>query len=237
MFGGKARLMLIGSAPVRSGLLEFFARAGFELHQIYGMTETGYLAWNRPGHSRRGSVGQATYPGTLLIGEDGEVLIKHPWHICCGYEGEAAEDASSVFRGDDVIATGDLGYFQGEYLYLKGRKKNVIITAGGRKLAVDELEDELAGTTGVNRVALIDAPDERGLALVAWFQGDRAHVRAELRSRIENVSRRLGVGSEIHHLALVAGELAPDSPLLNRNLKLNRAAVRAAVADQLEEIG
>ena len=236
MFGGRARLMLVGSAPVRRGMLEFFARAGFELHEIYGMTETGYLAWNRPGASRIGSVGRETYPGTLLLDEDGEVVIKHPWHICGGYEGEAAADVAAVFRGDDTIASGDLGHFADGYLYLEGRKKNVIVTAGGQKVPLEELEGELAGAAGVNRVALIDVPDRRGFAVVAWYRGDQALARADLRLRTQRLTHRLGVGSGVRQIALIEGDLSQDSPLLNRNLKLDRAAVYAATRDRLEPI-
>lgn len=237
MFGGNARVMLVGSAPVRPDMLKFFATAGFELYQIYGMTETGYITWNYHRSSQMGSVGRETYPGTVTLGDDGEVLIKHPWHICCGYEGETAVDVAAVFRGDNVIATGDLGQFAGEYLYLKGRKKNLLVTAGGEKVPVEELEQELAGVTGVNQVALIDAPGQRGFAAVVWYHGDEGAIRSALRPAIEKVSRRLGVGSEIRQLALIEGELTPDSPLLNRNLKLDRAAVQTVAKDRLSTIG
>lgn len=236
MFGGDVSLMLVGSAPVRREMLTFFARAGFELHQIYGMTETGYLTWNRPGASRIGSVGRETYPGTIMLDGDGEVMIAHPWHICCGYEGEDPSDVAQVFRGNNVIATGDLGYFKDGFLYLRGRKKNVIVTAGGQKVSTEELEHELADADGVNRVALVDAPDERGLAVVVWYGGDESKVRDALRSRIRKVARQRGLGIDIRYLALLEGDLGQDSPLLNRNLKLDRAAVRASTADRLEAV-
>ena len=236
MFGGGARLMLVGSAPVRREMLTFFARAGFELHQIYGMTETGYLTWNRPGANRIGSVGREAYPGTVTLTADGEVTIAHSWHICCGYEGEDEQSVAEVFRGGEVIATGDLGYFADGFLYLRGRKKNVIVTAGGQKVSTEELEAGLASVGGVHRVALVEAPDRRGLAMVVWYDGDETTVREGLRQRLPAVTRRLGAGSGIRHLALIRGDLTADSPLLNRNLKIDRAAVRTATADRLETI-
>jgi long-chain acyl-CoA synthetase len=236
MFGGNARLMLVGSAPVPAGMLQFFARAGFGLHQIYGMTETGYLTWNRPGSNRIGSVGRETYPGTVLISEDGEVLIRHPWHICIGYEGEEPAEAAKVFRGDNVVATGDLGYFDGGYLYLKGRKKNIIVTAGGQKVQIEDLEADLAEAAGVNQVALFPPPEGAGLAVVAWHQGDGEAVRDALRPRVRHLNLRLPAELKIRRLGLFEGELSQDSPLLNRNLKLNREAVRTATATRLETI-
>lgn len=236
MFGGSARLMLVGSAPVPAGMLEFFALAGFGLHQLYGMTESGFLTWNRPGANRIGSVGQETYPGSVLISDEGEVLIRHPWHICVGYEGEDPTEAAKVFRGDDVIATGDLGHLDRGYLFLKGRKKNIIVTAGGQKVQVEDLEADLSQAAGINQVALVPPPDGDGLAVVAWYRGDVTSVRDALRPRVRHVNLRLPADLKIRRLGLIEGELSQDSPLLNRNLKLNREAVRTATASQLDTI-
>jgi long-chain acyl-CoA synthetase len=236
MFGGNARRMLVGSAPVPAGMLEFFTLAGFGLHQVYGMTESGFLTWNRPGANRIGSVGQETYPGSVLISDDSEVLIKHPWHICVGYEGEESAEAAKVFGGDNVIATGDLGYLDDGYLFLKGRKKNVIVTAGGQKVQVEDLEADLGQAAGINQVALVPPPDGDGLAVVAWYRGDEAAVREALRPRVRHVNLRLPADLKIRRLGLIEGELSQDSPLLNRNLKLNREAVRTATASRLDSI-
>jgi len=234
LFGGRVRLMLVGSAPVRREMLEFFELAGFALFQIYGMTESGFLAWNRPGANRIGSVGPETHPGTVSIAPDGEVLVRHPWHICVGYEGEPAADVATVFRGDDVIATGDLGEFVDGYLYLWGRKKNVIVTAGGSKLQYEDIEAELCRADGVNQVTLIDPPDGAGMAVAVWFHGPKTAVREALRPRVQRVNLRLGTELRIGRIAFVEGELAQDSPLRNRNLKVDRAAVWSATASRWE---
>lgn len=236
MYGGAMRLMLVGSAPVRPQMLDLFARAGFELYQIYGMTEIGYLTWNRPGADRKGSVGRETYPGTVFLGEDGEVLVRHPWHLCVGYEGESAEEVAKVFRAPDVIATGDLGRFEDGYLYLKGRKKNVIVTTGGQKLQLEDLEADLATAVGVSQVTLYQRPAGPGLAMVAWYEGDRGAALDALRPRIVQLNARLTSDVRIRGMALIEGALTAQSPLLNRNLKVNREAVRAATAERLEPV-
>lgn len=236
MFGGRIRLMLVGSAPVRREMMDFFARAGLPLYQIYGMTETGYLTWNRPGADRVGSVGRECYPGSVRVDADGEVVIQHPWHISVGYEGEDEASVAAVFRGADVIATGDLGRLVDGYLELRGRKKNVIVTRGGQKLQLEDLEHDLARAAGVNRAALYPEPGRPGLAAVFWFDGDRSTVRDALRPRVQLVSSRLGAELRIGRVALIEGDLAQDSPLLNRNLKLNRDAVRAATVRHLETV-
>ncbi|GHH69073.1 hypothetical protein GCM10017673_18980 [Streptosporangium violaceochromogenes] len=236
MFGGNVRLMLVGSAPVRREMLDLFDLAGFELYQIYGMTESGFLAWNRPGANRIGSAGRETYPGTVSVAADGEVLIGHPWHICVGYEGESPDDVAAVFRGGDVIATGDLGEFVDGYLHIRGRKKNVIVTTGGQKIQREDAEAELCRAAGVSQVALLDVPTGQGMAVVAWYQGEEAVARASLRSRVQQLNRRLGPDLRIGGIALVRGDPAQDSTLRNRNLKLNRSAVWAAFERRLETI-
>lgn len=234
-YGGAMRLMLVGSAPTRPGTLEFFDRTGFSFFQIYGMTETGYLTWNRPGADRRGSVGRASYPGTVFLGADGEVQIRHPWHLCVGYEGETAADVAVVFRGEQTIATGDLGEFDSAgYLHLRGRKKNVLVTTGGQKIQLEDLEAELGRAAGVGQAVLYETDAE--LALVAWYEGDPAAVRRSLGPRVEQVNTKLS-GTRIDRFALVEGVLEPGSALLNRNLKVDRAAVRAATEATLRPLG
>ncbi|MER7566839.1 AMP-binding protein [Streptomyces sp. NPDC048523] len=233
MYGGSMRLMLVGSAPVRDGMLEFFAETGFELYQIYGMTEIGFLTWNRRGANKVGSVGREVYPGTVSLTEDGEVTVQHDWHLCVGYEGEPAESVAQVFRGHNTIATGDLGMFDEDgHLVLRGRKKNLIITRGGAKLQLEDLEEELGRAQGVTQVCLYSLEQE-GMAAIAWFQGDEETAGKSLRARIDQLNTKLGRTQDVRRLALLPGPLASDSPLLNRNLKVNREAVRTATVDRL----
>lgn len=237
MYGGAMRLMLVGSAPVRDGMLEFFARTGFELYQIYGMTEIGFLTWNRPGANKIGSVGREVYPGTVSLTADGEVTVRHDRHLCVGYEGEPADSVAQVFRGDNTIATGDLGTFDEDgHLVLRGRKKNLIITTGGQKLQLEDLEEELGHARNVTQVCLYPLEDG-GMAAVAWFEGERESAEQSLRPRIDQLNTKLGRAQDVRRLALLPGPIAPDSPFLNRNLKVNREAVRKATADQLVPLG
>ncbi|MFH0516160.1 AMP-binding protein [Streptomyces sp. M41] len=233
VYGGSMRLMLVGSAPVRDGMLEFFAETGFELYQIYGMTEIGYLTWNRAGANKTGTVGREVYPGTVSLAEDGEVVVRHDRHLCVGYEGEPAESVAQVFRGDDTIATGDLGGFDEDgHLVLRGRKKNLIITTGGQKVQVEDLEEELGHARDVTQVCLYPLGDG-GMAAVAWVEGDEEAAEKSLRTRIDQLNSKLGRSQDVRRLALLPGPLAPDSPFLNRNLKVNREAVREATAELL----
>lgn len=234
LYGGAIRLMLVGSAPVQTSTLSFFRRAGLPLYEIYGMTEIGFVAWNTPRANRIGSVGKPVYPGTVSLGEDAEVLVRHPWHLCRGYEGPSRHAAAGVFRGDNVVATGDLGEFDADgFLYLRGRKKNLLISRGGLKVQLEELESSLCGAAGINHVAVFEPEGASGLAMAAWYHGDAAAARATLEQHAHRVNAGLPLGLQIRSAALLRGSLAAGSPLLNRNLKLDRDAVRRAVDGQL----
>jgi long-chain acyl-CoA synthetase len=235
VYGGSVRLMLVGSAPVMDGMLDFFARAGFEFYQIYGMTEIGYISWNRPGFNVVGSVGREVYPGSVELADDGEILVRHKWHLCVRYEGASAQDAAAVFRGPDTIATGDLGEFGPDgYLYIKGRKKNLILTKGGQKLQAEDLESELCRIAGVHQAALLRTAE--GLAVAVFYEGEPRSVRTSLLACLTRINSRLIAELSIRQFALVQGALSADSPLFNRNLKINRDAVGKAVAGQLEPV-
>lgn len=237
-YGGSVRLMLVGSAPVPRAMLDFFGRAGFELYQIYGMTEIGYLTWNRRGGNRVGSVGTEVYPGTVSLGEDGEVRVRHHLHLCVGYEGEAPEEVAKTFVAEDTIATGDLGRFDGDgHLHLKGRKKNMVVTRGGEKIQLESLEEDLAKAGPVNRVTLFGpADDGRGLLAGVWYSGDHSEAQGSVVRRIRMINSRLGEQEGIRGLALIEGDLEPGNALLNRNLKVNRDAVRAHVLDRIRPL-
>jgi long-chain acyl-CoA synthetase len=238
VYGGAIRLMLVGSAPVRPDTLRFFERAGFPLFQIYGMFETGFVSWNTPAANRAGSVGRPVYPGTVSIGDDGEVLVRHPWHLCLGYAHDSRADEPNVFPGDQVIATGDLGEFDaGGFLHLRGRKKNLLISRGGLKVQLEELEQSLCTPRAVRRVAVFEHPSEPSLAVAAWFDGDAEAARTSLTELARQANAGLPLGLQIRSAALIAGSPEPGGPLMNRNLKLNRDAVRREFEDRLEPLG
>lgn len=238
LFGGSARVMLVGSAPVGPDMLDFFDLAGLPLYQLYGMTESGFLTWNLPGSNCKGSAGIEVHPGSISIADDGEVLVTHRYHICVGYENESEADARAVFPGVDRVATGDIGDLVDGHLVISGRKKNVITTVGGKKTSIEELEQSLRRMTNANEVAYIPgSPDRAGRAVVVWSSGDPAAIETALRQCIDMVNRELSPDSKITSYTVVAEALAPDSPLRNRNLKVDRVAVRARYEKVLTCIG
>jgi long-chain acyl-CoA synthetase len=142
IFGGRVRHATSGAAPIAKDILEFFWACGVPVLEGYGMTETATAATiSTVEHHRFGTVGRALPGVELKIADDGEVLIKGP-NIFNGYHNQAATSFGAV--EDGWLHTGDLGSIDADgYLAITGRKKDIIITAGGKNLTPANIENEL----------------------------------------------------------------------------------------------
>jgi long-chain acyl-CoA synthetase len=142
IFGGNVRHATSGAAPIAKEILEFFWACGVPVLEGYGMTETATAATVSTVENHRfGTVGRALQGVELRIAEDGEILIKGP-NIFRGYHNRAEESFGAV--EDGWLHTGDLGSIDEDgYLSITGRKKDIIITAGGKNLTPANIENDL----------------------------------------------------------------------------------------------
>jgi long-chain acyl-CoA synthetase len=141
-FGGRVRQAVTGAAPIAGEILQFFWAAGVPVLEGYGMTETSTAAtYSTIEHHRWGTVGRALPGCEVKIGDDGEILLKGP-NIFNGYYKN--NDASFGAIEDGWMHTGDLGQLDADgYLSITGRKKDIIITAGGKNLTPANLENDM----------------------------------------------------------------------------------------------
>jgi long-chain acyl-CoA synthetase len=142
IFGGDVRRATSGAAPIAREILEFFWACGVPVLEGYGMTETATAATVSTIENHRfGTVGRALPGVELKIAEDGEILIKGP-NIFSGYHNQASTTFGAVEGG--WLHTGDLGSVDEDgYLSITGRKKDIIITAGGKNLTPANMENDL----------------------------------------------------------------------------------------------
>jgi long-chain acyl-CoA synthetase len=152
-FGGRLREAVTGAAPIAKEILEFFYAAGVPVMEGYGMTETSTTATGmRPGEHRFGSVGRAHPAVEIRIAEDGEILLKGA-NIFGGYYKN--DDASFGAVVDGWLHTGDLGQLDEDgFLFITGRKKDIIITAGGKNLTPANLENDLKQTRYISQAVM-----------------------------------------------------------------------------------
>ena len=155
-FGGNLRQATSGAAPIAKEILEFFFACGVPVLEGYGMTETATVAtYSTIEHHRFGSVGRVLPGVEARIADDGELLIKGD-NIFQGYYRN--DDASFGAIVDGWLHTGDLGSVDEDgFLYITGRKKDIIITAGGKNITPANLENGLKQNRYISQAVF--APD------------------------------------------------------------------------------
>jgi len=144
-----------GAAPASLSTLEFFASIGLLIHEGFGMTETTGMATANPlGRARFGTVGQALPGVEVRIAEDGEIMLRGP-NMVSGYL-YMPEESEELQAEDGWIHTGDLGALDDDgFLSITGRKKDLLITAGGKNVAPAEMENHLQGIPGVGQAVVV----------------------------------------------------------------------------------
>ncbi len=142
VFGGRVRYIITGAAPIAYEILEFFWAAGLRIYEGYGMTEaTSVTHLNCQGQVRLGSVGRPSPRTEQRIADDGEVLLRGPLVFQGYYKNEEATAQTII---DGWLHTGDIGEIDDDgYLYIRDRKKHIIITAGGKNISPANIENEI----------------------------------------------------------------------------------------------
>ena len=257
LFGTNMRECVTGAAPIAGEILEFFYASGVPVMEGYGMTETSTSATvNRPegNNFRFGSVGKAQKGVELKIGDDGEVLIKGP-NIFQGYYKN--EDATKETLENGWLHTGDLGRLDEDgFLYITGRKKDIIITAGGKNITPANLENGLKQNRWISQavvigdrrpylVALLTLDPEEAPALaeqlgiedadpVALSQNDE--VREEIQKAVDEVNSHVGPVEQIKRFEILDHDLSQETGELTPTLKVKRNVVHEKFAGVVDRI-
>jgi long-chain acyl-CoA synthetase len=153
--GGRVEAAISGGAPLGERLGHFYRGAGIRVLEGYGLTETTAGATlNLTAAHKVGSVGKPIPGTTIKIADDGEVLIKGPIVMKGYWQNDAAN--AEVFTSDNYFRSGDLGKLDDEgYLYITGRKKELIVTAGGKNVAPAVLEDRLRANPLISQCMVV----------------------------------------------------------------------------------
>lgn len=140
-FGGKMKLFCSGGAPLDKTINEFFWVIGIPVFEGYGLTETSpAISFNSFSHIRFGSVGVALENTEFKIAADGEILVRGP-QVMLGYYNDPTATAEAI--QDGWFKTGDIGHIEEDFIFITDRKKELIITAGGKNIAPQPVENEL----------------------------------------------------------------------------------------------
>lgn len=148
-------LAVTGAAPISQGTLEFFGSLGITIYEVYGMSETtGICTSAGYGRPRFGSVGRAMPGVEIRIAHDAEILVKGP--ICTKGYLHMPEETAELYDEEGWLHTGDLGAMDAEgYVRITGRKKDILVTAGGKNIAPAEMEGHINQIPGVGQVVVV----------------------------------------------------------------------------------
>ncbi len=177
-FGGRIRFMVSGGAPISTELALFFHGAGLPVLEGYGLTETSpVLAVNTLAHFRPGSVGKPLPGVEIRIAEDGEILARGP-SVMKGYYNRPESTAEALAGG--WFHTGDIGQFDADgFLYITDRKKDLIVTAGGKKVPPQPIENKLKSDRFISEAVVLGDRRPYLIALIVPnFQVLESYARA-----------------------------------------------------------
>jgi putative coA ligase len=256
LLGGDLANSISGGAPLGERLGHFFRGIGITVHEGYGLTETSApTTVNTPDFIRIGSVGPA-YPGCYVsIGEDGEILCKGD-HVFREYNNNPGATVEA-FTEDGWFHTGDLGRIDDDgFVYITGRKKELIVTAGGKNVAPAILEDRLRGHPLVSQVVVVgdQKPFIGALAtldsemLPGWLRNhglpemsakeaaENPQVLAAIDRAIKRANEAVSRAESIRKFRILPIDFTVANGYMTPSMKLKRAAVLRDFADDIEKI-
>jgi len=251
---GKCRQAISGAAPIAPELLQFFMALGVPIFEGWGMTETTALGTVNPANDvKLGTIGKPLDEIDLKLGDDGEILIRHPG-IFQGYfkNPEATEAALE----DGWLHTGDVGEWVGDHMRIIDRKKDIIITAGGKNISPSEIENKLKVSPYVKEAMVIGDKRKFISALIGiefdtvanWAQrkgitfttyrdlSEKPEVIELIRKEVDRVNRDFARVEQIKKFRLMPKELDHDQGELTATLKVKRKVVEGLFEDLIEEM-
>ncbi|MBP7997863.1 MAG: long-chain fatty acid--CoA ligase [Chloroflexi bacterium] len=176
---GKAKIIVTGAAPISREILDFFGSLDVRIYEVYGLSEScGVLSFNLPGKAKVGSVGPVWPLVEMKLGNDGEIIARGP-AIMMGYYKDPVATAETLMDG--WLYTGDLGSFDKDgFLSITGRKKEIIITSGGKNIAPKNIESALTDQPLIAEAIIIGEQRRYLTALLTLEQGAAAKLAEEL---------------------------------------------------------
>ncbi len=252
--GGRVQLMISGGAPLNMKINQFFNGAGLNILEGYGLTETSpILTANTFENFRYGSVGKAIAQTEIKIAEDGEILARGPQVMLGYYKNEAA--TSEVLGADGWFATGDIGHLDEDgFLFITDRKKDLIVTAGGKNIAPQPIENRYVANKFVTQTVVIGDRRQFLSALIvpnfetledfaatkgigAMSQTDLAR-HPEVNALFEGIMKKMNADlpgfSQIRKFTLLEREFTLDDGELTPTMKIKRFAINTKYKDIID---
>jgi long-chain acyl-CoA synthetase len=245
----RARALISGAAPIAPDILAFFSSLDLPIREIYGQSEdSGPTSYNLPGRTRIGSVGPPLPGLEVRLGEDGEILIRGP-NVFMGYYKEPEATAETL--KDGWLSSGDLGAFDRDgFLTITGRKKEIIITAGGKNIAPKNIEAALKQSPVVGEAVVI-GDRRKFLSALVTLDEDAARkllpgtldggalatapeIRSAIQKQVDQVNESLARVEQIKKFTILARPFGVVTGELTPTLKVKRKIVAQLYDREIE---
>lgn len=255
-FGGRLKFCISGGAPFSPEISRFFHASGVLILEGYGLTETtGPLTVNKPNNFKIGSVGQAIEGVEIKIAEDGEILARGKVVMNRYHNNKGATD--EVILPEGYFATGDIGRVDSEgFLYITDRKKDIIVTAGGKNIAPQKLESMLLEDHLFAQAIVLGDKQKFLGALVALNAGEARQVAKAasltvnsieelyrdakfqqlVQKRVQQVNSRLASFEGIKKVRILPRELSVEEGEITPSLKVKRKFCEKKYADLISQL-
>jgi long-chain acyl-CoA synthetase len=254
--GGRLRFFVSGGAPLAKEIGEFFAAAGLMIYEGYGLTETSpVISVNSSQNFRFGTVGLILKNVEVKIADDGEILTRGP-HIMLGYF-KKEEETKEAIDSEGWFHTGDIGFIDDNgLLSITDRKKNILVTSGGKNIAPQPIENQLVTLKYIEQAMVIG--DKRKFcsavivpafeAIEKWAEANNveysdpkefAHmpaVREMIEVDIETVNNNMASFETIKDFILTEKPFSIETGELTPSLKVKRKVVLEKFKDQIEQM-
>jgi long-chain acyl-CoA synthetase len=254
LFGGQLRLAVSGAAPINPEILRFFDAAGVLVLEGWGMTETSTAATiSSPDDFKIGTIGKP-FPGCeVRIADDGEILVKGP-NVFQGYHKNEEATRETIVNG--WLHTGDIGEIDSEgFIKITGRKKDIIITAGGKNITPANLEAEIKQHPLVSQcvvvgdrrpylVALVTLDPEEAAAYAKENGRDETpaqlsanpDVKASIMAHVDQINQNFARVEQVKKIAILPEDLSQENGELTPTLKVKRAVVTTKRENEIEQL-
>lgn len=251
--GGRVRFCVSGGAPLPKEIAEFFDDLGVKIYEGYGLTETSpVISVNREAQCKFGTVGIPLDGAEVRIGDDGEILTRGA-SVMKGYYGKP-EETAAVLDKDGWFHTGDLGRLDKDgFLSITGRKKELIVTSGGKKISPRPIEETLEKDEYLLRCVLfgdgrhfitaflvprkeklLEYADQNKIAYTSYADLLRnAKIYQFIEARVERLTADLANFEKIKYFTLLESDFTQASGELTPTLKVKREVVQSRYKDLL----
>ncbi|HVW74306.1 MAG TPA: AMP-binding protein [Rhizomicrobium sp.] len=226
--GSRVRLLVTGMAPIKPEIAELFHRLQIPLCETYGLVETGSLTFRDPRSRKFSSVGRPVKGVELSFTDEGEVIVRRRNPLSLGYFSCAEGENEKTFVRPGEVATGDIGVVDAQgYLYLKGRKNELLVASNGYKVHPEALEKQLNACSGVACSVFFQRPDDAHLSCVVVLeQPDRAECRNAIRRFVDRLEAPKKISPYVE-IIFAPEPFSVENGLLRPNMKLDRKCIVA----------